>query len=97
VESKLIVEQLVDFNKILDDSENIDVKLDDEDKDLLLLNLVLWEFPWYFLYGNEWTITLDEVQTSIRTKELQKLQEEWWLLDLGSKRWSGLQVGVEMG
>jgi len=44
VESKLIVEQLVDFNKILDDSENIDVKLDDEGKDLLLLNLVLSEF-----------------------------------------------------
>jgi len=40
----LIVEQLVDFNKILDDSENIDVKLDDEGKDLLLLNLVLSEF-----------------------------------------------------
>ena len=35
-----MVEQLAHFNKILDDPENIKVKLKDEDKDLLLLNAI---------------------------------------------------------
>ena len=38
VETKSVVEQLTEFNKIIDDLQNIDVKLDDEDKALLLLN-----------------------------------------------------------
>jgi hypothetical protein len=37
VESKPIKEQLTEFNKILDDLVNIEVKVDDEDKALLLL------------------------------------------------------------
>jgi hypothetical protein len=37
VESKPITGQLMEFNKILDDSANIEVNVDDEDKTLLLL------------------------------------------------------------
>eukprot|EP00268_Persea_americana_P009428 TRINITY_DN13788_c0_g4_i2.p1 TRINITY_DN13788_c0_g4~~TRINITY_DN13788_c0_g4_i2.p1 ORF type:complete len:117 (+),score=26.76 TRINITY_DN13788_c0_g4_i2:400-750(+) len=35
-----MTEQLDEFNKIIDDLVNIDVKVDDEDKALLLLNLL---------------------------------------------------------
>jgi len=37
VESKTVIEQLTEFNKILDDLENIEVQLEDEDKVILLL------------------------------------------------------------
>ncbi|RDX80094.1 hypothetical protein CR513_39390, partial [Mucuna pruriens] len=76
--SKSIAKQLAYFNKILDDLENIDVKLDDENKVLQLLNSIKKKsfeiFKGIILYGKDQTITLDEVQTSIQTKELQKLQ-----------------------
>ena len=35
------MEKLVNFNKIMDDLENIEVKFDDEDKVLLLLNALI--------------------------------------------------------
>jgi hypothetical protein len=77
-EARSIIEQLSDFSKILDDLENIEVKLDDEDKALLLLNSLPRTYEHFkdaILYGKEQTITLDEVLTSIRTKELQSLQD----------------------
>jgi len=37
VESKVIMKQLMVFNKILDDLENIEVHLEDEDKAILLM------------------------------------------------------------
>jgi len=37
VEPKSIMEQLMEFNKILDDLDNIEVHLEDEDKAILLL------------------------------------------------------------
>jgi len=37
VESKTVTEQLMEFNRILDDLENIEVQLEDEDKTILLL------------------------------------------------------------
>jgi len=67
-----MVEQLVDFN-ILDDLGNIKVKLEDEDKALVLFNALQKTFENFkdaLLFGMEQTITLEEVQTSIRTKEL---------------------------
>ena len=59
------VGQLSDFNKILDDLEKIEVKLDDEDKDLLLLNALpktYENFKDAWLFRKEQTITLEEVQ-----------------------------------
>ena len=77
-ESRTTTEQLVDFNKILDDLENIEVKLEEEDKALLLLNSLPKSFEHFkdaILYGKDQDITLEEVQTSIRTKEMQKQQD----------------------
>ena len=37
VESKAIMEQLTEFNNILDDLDNIEVQLEDEYKPILLL------------------------------------------------------------
>lgn len=37
MESNPITEQLTEFNKILDDSANIEVNVEDEDETLLLL------------------------------------------------------------
>jgi len=37
-EPRTMVEQLADFNKILNDLENIEVKLEDDDKVLRLFN-----------------------------------------------------------
>jgi len=44
VESKAIMEQLTEFNKILDDLENIKVNLEDEDKAILLLCSIMRSF-----------------------------------------------------
>jgi hypothetical protein len=37
VESKTVMEQLTEFNKIFDDLENIEVQLEDEDKVITLV------------------------------------------------------------
>jgi len=73
-----MVEQLTDFYKILYDLENIEVKLKDENKVLLLLNILpkMYEnFKDVLLFRKEQTITIKEVQTSIKTKEFLKFQE----------------------
>ncbi|MCI52711.1 cytochrome P450, partial [Trifolium medium] len=78
VENKSVVEQLEEFNKIIDDLANIDVILEDEDKTFHLLCALprsLENFKDALLYGKEGTITLDEVQSALRTKELTKLRD----------------------
>jgi hypothetical protein len=78
VESKAIMEQLPEFNKILDDLENIDVHLEDEDKVILLLCALLRSFESFkdiILNGKEGTVTLEEVLAALRTKELTKFKE----------------------
>ena len=78
VESKPIMEQLTEFNKIIDDLANIDVNLEDEDKALHLLCALPRSFENFkdtMLYGKEGTITLEEVQAALRTKELTKFKE----------------------
>lgn len=54
------------------------MKLDDEDKALLLLSSLLKSFQYFkdvIFYGKEDTITLEEVQSTIRTNELTKIKE----------------------
>ena len=54
LESKTVTEQLTEFNKILDDLENIDVNLEDEDKAILLLCAIPRSFESFkdnMLYG----------------------------------------------
>ena len=78
VESKAIMEQLTEFNKILDDLENIKVNLEDEDKAILLLCALPRSFESFkdtMLYGKEGTVTLEEVQAALRTKELTKSKD----------------------
>jgi len=73
VESKTVTEQLTEFNKILDDLEIIEVKLEDEDKALLLFCALPRSFESFkdsMLYGKERTVTLEEVHAALRTKEL---------------------------
>jgi len=78
VESKTVTEQLTKFNKILDDLENIEVKLEDEDKAILLLCALPRSFESFkdtMLYGKEGTVTLEEVKAALRTMELTKSKD----------------------
>jgi len=78
VESKTVTEQLTKLNKILDDLEKIVVKLEDEDKAILLLCALprLFEsFKHTMLYGKEGTVTFEEVQAALRIKELTKSKD----------------------
>jgi len=78
VESKPIMEQLTEFNKIIDDLTNIDVNMEDEGKVLHLLCALPMSFENFkdtMLYGKEGTITLEEVQAALRTKGLTKFKE----------------------
>ncbi|KAK2403613.1 alpha carbonic anhydrase [Trifolium repens] len=77
VEHKSVVEQLAEFNKIIDDLANVDVNLEDEDKAFHLLCALPKSYENLkdaLLYGKEGTITLDEVQPALRTKELTKFK-----------------------
>lgn len=78
IEEKSIKEQLDDFNKSINDLENIDVRIEDEDKTIILLNALPKSFDHVkdaIMYGMETTITLEEVQSALRAKELQKFYE----------------------
>ncbi|KAK2447548.1 secreted RxLR effector protein [Trifolium repens] len=78
VENKPVMEQLAEFNKIIDDLANIDVNLEDEDKAFHLLCAFpksLENLKDALLYGKEGTITLEEVQAALRTKELTRFRD----------------------
>jgi len=78
VESKVIMEQHTEFNKILDDFENIEVQLEDEDKAILLLCALPKSYESFkdtMLYGKEGIVTVEEVQAALRTKELTKSKD----------------------
>ena len=78
VENKSIVEQHTEFHKIIDDLKNIEVKIEDEDKALLLLSLLPRFFDHFkdaLLYDKECTITFNEVQTAVKSKEFSKSKD----------------------
>lgn len=57
----------------------MEVKLQDEDKAILLLNALPKGYDNLvdaMLYGRHTTITLDEVVSALKTKELKKVHEE---------------------
>lgn len=76
MEDKSILEQLSDFNKTIDDLDNIDdAKLPDEDKAILLLNSLPKSYESIkdaMVFGGSGKITLERVQCAIRSKQLQK-------------------------
>lgn len=72
-EKRSISDQIDIFNKILDDFTNIDVKLEDEDKALILLNALPMSNEYFndvMLYGRNQTIILEKVQSKVKAKEL---------------------------
>ncbi|CAJ2659843.1 unnamed protein product [Trifolium pratense] len=75
VETKSMTEQLAEFNKIIDDLANLEVNLEDEDKALHLLCTLPKSYESFkdtMLYGRENPVTLEEVQSALRSKELTK-------------------------
>lgn len=79
LEDRPLGKQLNEFHKILDDLENVEVKLQDEDKAILLLSALPEMYDNLvdaMLYGRLTAITLKEVICALKTKELQKAHEE---------------------
>lgn len=78
VENKSVVEKLTKFYKIIDDLENIEMKVEDENKVLLFLSSLPRSFDQFkvaLLYGKKVTITFDEVQTVVRSKKNSKMKD----------------------
>ena len=73
-----IVEHLDDFNKILTDLLNLDVKIDDEDKALLLLNSLpeSYEFLVTTLLHGAYDIDFEDVSNSLMNNEVQKKEKD---------------------
>lgn len=88
-EDKSLLEKIDDFNKIMDDLLNIEVNLEEEDKGILLLNSIPKSYKSVkdaIIFGRT-TVTYDEVITKLKTKELQRTQE-----NQGSFNGEGLNV-----
>jgi len=65
------------FNKLILDLENIDITIDSEDPDLLLLcsfPKTYAHFKETLLFGRNF-LTLDDVQSSLNSKELNERKE----------------------
>ena len=63
---------LDEFNSIIIDLENLDVKIDDEDKVILLIVSLppsYRQFKEIMLYGNYLTLSFDDVKTNLLAKE----------------------------
>lgn len=74
IEEKNLIEHLDDFNRSVDDLESLDVKLEDDNKALMLLNSLPKSFESFkdtLLFGRKDQLSLDEIQTAIRTNFLQ--------------------------
>lgn len=64
-----------EFNKALDHLENLEVKIDDEDNALMLLNSLPKSYEYLkdaMIYCIESSLSLEEVTSTLRVKYLQK-------------------------
>ena len=69
-EGKPIKEHLDDFNKIIVDMRNIDVKIDNEDHAIILLCFLLNSYKHFIdtmMYGRE-TLTVEEVKVALNLR-----------------------------
>ncbi|KAL8468425.1 hypothetical protein ACS0TY_031582 [Phlomoides rotata] len=67
-------EELDTFNRYIDDLEDLDVKLEDDDKALILLNALprfLENFKDSVLFGNQDGVSYESVLTAVKTKILR--------------------------
>ncbi|KAL8549463.1 hypothetical protein ACS0TY_008341 [Phlomoides rotata] len=79
VDEKHILEQLDEFNKVLDDLENTDIKMEEKDKALIILSSLPKSFENFkdiILFGRQGSITLEEVQVALKSKELYKVTDQ---------------------
>ena len=77
-EDRSIANYLDDLDKIVLEMSNIGIKVDDEDKAVLVLNSLPSSYSSFkktMKYGRK-TLTLEEVQFALRSKELE-LKKEW--------------------
>ncbi|KAL8465406.1 hypothetical protein ACS0TY_034785 [Phlomoides rotata] len=73
-EDKGLSEQLDTFNKYIDDLKDLDVKLEDDDKALMLLNALprsLDNFKDDVLFGRQDEVSYDSVLAAVKTKILR--------------------------
>ncbi|KAL8539816.1 hypothetical protein ACS0TY_001427 [Phlomoides rotata] len=73
-DGKDLNEQLDIFNRYIDDLEDLDVKMEDDVKALMLLNVLpksLDSFKDSILFGNQDGVSYDSVQTAVKTKILR--------------------------
>ncbi|KAL8472971.1 hypothetical protein ACS0TY_029978 [Phlomoides rotata] len=73
-EDKNLSKQLDTFNRYVDDLENLDVKLEDDDKALMLLNALprsLENFKDAVLVGRQDQVSYENVLVAVKTKILQ--------------------------
>ena len=55
---------MYEFNKIIDNLENVDVKMEDEDQPIILLSALPKSYDHFvdaMLYGREQSLTLEEI------------------------------------
>lgn len=67
-----IKDQLDEFSKIVDDVDNIEVKLNDKDKAIMLINTLpsSYENLKDAMIFSKTAFTYDEVDSSVKTKDL---------------------------
>ncbi|CAL9074811.1 unnamed protein product, partial [Musa textilis] len=71
IEGTSILSHLDKFDSLVMDLENIDAKIDDEDKALLLLCSLSQSFKYFrdtMIYGKE-TISYQEIKSALKSKE----------------------------
>uniref|UniRef100_A0A803P852 CCHC-type domain-containing protein n=1 Tax=Cannabis sativa TaxID=3483 RepID=A0A803P852_CANSA len=77
-DSRELRKHLDEFNQIILDLSNIGVKIEDEDKGILLLSSLPKSYEHFvdtFLYGKE-TLTMIEVKAALNSKQIQKKNDE---------------------
>ena len=74
-EGRSIEDQMDEFNKIINDLANVDVKIEDEDQAVKLLSSLPKSYEHFvdaILYGRMQTLTMEEVKAALNSKKHKK-------------------------